>query len=179
MLRISIYGIAVAAGAILLGSQLYWLMAQDTTPAQPYRAIKNLGKVEIRFYPPAVEASVHKSGDYSRMMNNGFRDLAGYIFGGNDRNEKIAMTTPVKTLMDAPDANSGYITFVMPQNFDLQNKPTPTSGNILFSETEPMYAAAITFGGFATRQKMEEQAILLLQELTKAGLEPHGKVQFL
>lgn len=33
MLRISIYGIAVAAGAILLGSQLYWLMAQDTTPS--------------------------------------------------------------------------------------------------------------------------------------------------
>lgn len=162
---------------IFLSSQTYFCMAQ--TPAQPYRKIKQLGEMEIRFYPPAIEASVHQKGAYKQMMNNGFRDLAGYIFGGNEEKQKIAMTTPVKSLVDAPQADSAMITFVMPKDFKLEGKPTPLSKNIIFSETKAAYTASLTFGGFASREKMEKKATLLLESLKKEGVTPQGKVSFL
>ncbi len=160
-----------------IGSQTYIIMAQ--TPTQPYRTLKQMGEVEIRFYPPAIEASVHKTGEYRKMMSNGFRDLASYIFGGNDQQQKIAMTSPVKSVVDAPQADSGVVTFIMPTDFKLENKPTPYKTNIIFTETQAVYTASFTFGGFASRDKMEKKATLLLDCLKKEGLTPKGKVSFL
>lgn len=172
------FKIAIVVAIIAFVSfQTYICMAQ--TPAQPYRQVKQLGDMEIRFYPPAVEASVYKKGAYREMMNNGFRDLAGYIFGGNEEKQKIAMTTPVKTVVDAPQADSGMISFVMPKDFKLESKPTPFAKNIIFHETQAVYTASLTFGGFASREKMEKKSVLLLEMIKKEGLSPKGKVSFL
>lgn len=171
-------GIIVLA-LIFTGWQTYLSMAQNSTPNQPYRIVKKEGDIEIRFYPPAVEASVQKSGSYSNMMNSGFRDLAGYIFGGNDKSEKIAMTAPVKAEMNDNLKETAKITFIMPENFELDKKPNPLSSKITFSETQPVYAAAITFGGFASLGKMESYKVQLLAKLSKLGLEPVGNVQYL
>ena len=93
--------ITFAAALILFfGYQAYAYMQRDTTPTQPYRVVRHFGELELRFYPPAVTATVHKHGEYRALMNDGFRDLAGYIFGGNDRQEKIAMTAPVIAVPD-------------------------------------------------------------------------------
>lgn len=157
--------------------QTYFIMAQ--TPLQPYRLIKKMGEMEIRFYPPAIEASVHKSGEYRKMMNNGFRDLAGYIFGGNEEKQKIAMTAPVKSVVDSPKSDSGVVTFIMPKDFKMDGKPTPYSKNIVFQESKEMYSASLTFGGFANRKKMDEKAASLVEMLKKEGLTPVGKVAYL
>jgi hypothetical protein len=176
-LKNSIKLIIVVAIIAFTSFQTYLCMAQ--TPAQPYRKIKQLGEVEIRFYPPAIEASVYKKGEYRQMMSNGFRDLAGYIFGGNEEKQKIAMTTPVKSVVDAPKADSGMITFVMPTDFKMENKPTPFAKNIIFHETKATYTASLTFGGFASRTKMERKSDLLLEMLKKEGVTTEGKVSFL
>lgn len=173
----SIKIVIVVAVIAFISFQTYLCMAQ--TPAQPYRKIKQLGEMEIRFYPPAVEASVYKKGEYRQMMNNGFRDLASYIFGGNEEKQKIAMTTPVKSVVDAPQADSGMISFVMPTDFKMESKPTPFAKNIIFRETKATYTASLTFGGFASRDKMEKKAALLLEMLKKEQLMPEGKVSFL
>ncbi|MBK8554414.1 MAG: heme-binding protein [Lewinellaceae bacterium] len=172
------YKIIPAALLLLfVGYQAYAFMARDTTPTRPYRVIQKLGTLEIRFYPPAITATVHKTGDYRDNMSAGFRDLASYIFGGNDREEKIAMTSPV---ISVPDSTGTDISFVMPEGFELQGRPTPTRApNIVFQETAPVYTASLTFGGFAKKADMDRKTAELLAALKAQGLTPSGPVQHL
>jgi hypothetical protein len=50
---------------------------------------------EVRDYAPAIVASVQVDGAREDAVNAGFRILAGYIFGDNQTQGKIAMTAPV------------------------------------------------------------------------------------
>lgn len=176
-LKNSIRVFATLFVSLFIVSQTYISMAQ--TPLQPYRKVKDLDGMEIRFYPPAVEASVHKTGKYRQMMNGGFRDLASYIFGGNDQKQQIAMTAPVKSVPDASASESATISFIMPTDFKLENKPAPNAKHIVFTETKPVYTASLTFGGFASRSRMDKKAALLLEMVKKAGLVPEGSPSYL
>lgn len=163
---------------VFFAYQAYAAMSTDTTPTQPYKVVKMIGDLEIRYYPPAVTATVHKDGEYRDRMSAGFRDLASYIFGGNERNEKIAMTTPVVSVPDT--AGGAEISFIMPEDFDLEKRPAPTRArNIEFRRTEPVYTASLQFGGFAGESKMQAKSEELLTALQKAGLKPRGSVRHL
>ncbi|HMA06340.1 MAG TPA: heme-binding protein, partial [Ramlibacter sp.] len=50
---------------------------------------------EIRDYAPYIVAEVVVPGPADEAGNTGFRILAGYIFGQNKGERKIAMTAPV------------------------------------------------------------------------------------
>ena len=58
---------------------------------QKYNVLKTFDNVQIREYDPVIYASV----TVNERNNSLFRILAGYIFGGNNTNQKIAMTAPV------------------------------------------------------------------------------------
>ena len=64
--------------------------SMSQTEEQSYSVLKTLEDVQIREYDPVIYATV--STDNERSL---FRILAGYIFGGNESNQKIAMTAPV------------------------------------------------------------------------------------
>lgn len=171
--------ILIVSGVLLYAtSQVVVMMAQGNTPEQPYQVLKKVGEVEFRFYPPAIEASVQKQGEYERMMNNGFRELAGYIFGGNETQQKIAMTTPVKMELDSTQ-EAGRFSFIMPEDFQLGKHPKPNSGNIQFKQTEPTYTASITFGGYATDAKREKYAQMLLNYLKENQITAKSSVKYL
>jgi len=82
------------------------------TEKQKYSVLHKDGNFEIRRYEPAIMASVQMPGSYSDMSSTGFRELAGYIYGGNDEKMKIAMTAPVHVSM--ADSTS-TMSFVMPR----------------------------------------------------------------
>jgi hypothetical protein len=63
--------------------------SMSQTEEQSYSVLKTLEDVQIREYDPVIYATV--STDNERSL---FRILAGYIFGGNESNQKIAMTAP-------------------------------------------------------------------------------------
>jgi hypothetical protein len=50
---------------------------------------------EIRMYPSYILAQVDVATDYDQAIGEGFSILAHYIFGGNRKRSKIAMTAPV------------------------------------------------------------------------------------
>ena len=58
---------------------------------QKYSVILNDDDFEIRYYEPAIKASVTSD----ENSNNNFYKLFQFISGNNSKNEKIEMTTPV------------------------------------------------------------------------------------
>ena len=76
--------------------QIFISRSTQQTEQHLYKVIKKFDKFEIRKYDPALFSSVklNKKG-YKESASEGFGILAGYIFGDNATNEKIAMTSPV------------------------------------------------------------------------------------
>ncbi|MFB1001418.1 MAG: heme-binding protein, partial [Pseudomonadales bacterium] len=54
------------------------------------------GNFEIRQYSSYVIAETTIKGDFDNASGDAFRILAGYIFGKNKGENKIAMTSPVE-----------------------------------------------------------------------------------
>lgn len=175
--------VSVTVLALFLGWQAYMTIMANSTEQQQYRVVAHKGDIEIRFYPPAHRAAVQvmsRDGDYEFMRNRGFRELGGYIFGNNERNESIAMTAPVVMTVDTSgNALSGTMAFTMPKVFDPVTKPHPRSEFIAFTETDPMYSASLTIGGFPRLGDMNALKDRLFTELAAQGLQHNGKAEYL
>jgi len=105
--------------------QIYTSMASKKTETQAYKVIKVEKEFEIRFYPSTTIAMITSSAKtYKELGSSGFTKLAKYIFGGNNENKQIAMTSPVH--MDIGDSIS-TMAFVMPSNFNKDNLPKPNN----------------------------------------------------
>jgi hypothetical protein len=130
----------------------------------------------VRQYAPAMFSSVKMVSDsYETISSTGFRTLAGYIFGGNDKNEKIAMTSPV--VMEIGDTTR--MSFMVPSDMKKEDLPKPNNGRIYFEEQEQKIMAAIEFGGWADDEKIEEYTNKLKANLKANGLSFTGKFSYL
>ena len=138
--------------------------------------------LEIRSYPSTVMAAVSMDRDPSGG-DSSFRRLAGYIFGGNSENTKIAMTSPVISkparMMQyvsaaeiASAGKSGEWTraFVLPSEYEMSDLPTPDDGSIRVFEAAPYRVAAIAFLGAGTSSQFEEARKVLAQTLDAQGI---------
>lgn len=136
-----------------------------------YKVIKTFDEVEVRLYPKMVVAKTNLADkSFDNQGSNGFRTIAGYIFGGNEKNEKIAMTAPV--VMNMGDSASMY--FVMPKSYDKSELPTPNSKNVQIVEVAEKTLAVITYGGFSSDEKIEKHRKQLGQILQKNKIQTKG-----
>lgn len=136
-----------------------------------YKVIKTYDEVEVRLYPKMVVAKTNLADkSFDNQGSNGFRTIAGYIFGGNEKNEKIAMTAPV--VMNMGDSASMY--FVMPKAYDKSELPTPNSKNVQIVEVAEKTLAVISYGGFSSDEKIEKHRKQLEQILQKNKLQTKG-----
>lgn len=136
-----------------------------------YKVIKTYDEVEVRLYPKMVVAKTNLADkSFDNQGSNGFRTIAGYIFGGNEKNEKIAMTAPV--VMNMGDSASMY--FVMPKSYDKSELPTPNSKNVQIVEVAEKTLAVITYGGFSSDEKIEKHRKQLEQILQKNKIQTKG-----
>ena len=156
--------------------QIYLSRSTKLTEQHKYKVIKKFDKFEIRKYDAALFSSVklNKKG-YKESSSEGFRILAGYIFGDNDAKEKIAMTSPV--VMELGD--SSKMMFMVPKNYNLKNLPNPNNSKIVFEKEEVKIIAAIRFDGWADDEKIEKYKTILSNELVKEKLNFINKFSFL
>lgn len=124
-------------------------------------------QIEIRSYAPRVMAVTTMQGD----EDNGFRVLAGYIFGGNAEEQKIAMTAPVQQSMEG----EREMAFMMPAEYELEDLPTPEDQRVLFREAPAYTAAAIQFSGWAAPEKADEHWQQLRRFLIAEGIDITGE----
>ncbi len=153
-----------------------------------YTVLQNLGQdVEIRQYDPrlAIEATV-AGADRDKAASEAFNLLFRYITGANRRQEKIAMTAPVRTdtqriAMTAPvqtDARGNQVSmrFFLPVMVAKQGAPEPTDRHLHLIEVPAATIAAIRFSGVATRDVRDHQAAILYGVLAKSDWRPQGAI---
>ena len=157
-------------------AQIFISRSTQQTEQHNYKVIKKFDKFEIRKYDPALFSSVklNKKG-YKESSSEGFRILAGYIFGDNDAKKKIAMTSPV--VMELGD--SSKMMFMVPKNYNLKNLPNPNNSKIVFEKEEVKIIAAIRFDGWADDEKIEKYKTILRNELANEKLNFINKFSFL
>lgn len=175
MKTLLIFFVIIIVVAIII--QTYIAMASDKSETQPYQVVRAEKDFEIRYYPAATFATISsKVNTYKELGNSGFRKLAGYIFGGNDEEKKISMTTPVH--MDINDSAS-TMSFVMPSKYNEGNLPKPKNSEVIISNVRSEYVAAITFGGYASDADIKKYSEKLKEALKKASISYYGHFRFL
>ena len=160
---------ALAAAITMAGG----VMAEDTHKGYempPYTVERTDGSREIRAYGPHLLAEVTVSGSRQGAIQAGFRVLAGYIFGGNDTGEKIAMTVPVaQTPADDASGDRWTVSFMMPARYTKDTLPTPRTDAIRFVAAAPSRQVVERFTGLPGTDGLAARA-----EALRAWAEAQG-----
>jgi hypothetical protein len=168
----------IILGILVLGFvivQIYAMKSQSSIENYPYRIVKSFSKFEIRNYEATLFTSVKlTANNYKEASGKGFSILAGYIFGGNETNEKIAMTSPVSMSLE----DTMTMMFMVPKKFRKEDLPKPNQSNIEFREEPSKTMAAITFGGWANSNNIEVYKNKLKTALEEEGIPYSNKFYF-
>jgi SOUL heme-binding protein len=148
------------------------------------------GGVEIRRYGPRIAAeTVVGDGDEEAARSEGFRRLAGYIFGANHRRARVAMTAPVaqqpidggsRIAMTAPvaqsaDAEGGWrVRFYMPSKWSMEDLPTPDDDRVGLVEVPAEAVAVLRFSGDRGAGAVAERTEWLAHVLRATGFAATG-----
>lgn len=145
--------VLVSLAGVFILSQLFTSRATSNIEMYPYKVVKSFDAFEIRVYEPANFSYVTMDqASYEETSRSGFRALAGYIFGNNQQQEKIAMTSPVAMTME----DSVTMMFMVPAAYKLEDLPRPNDPNVKFKQEPEKYVAAIRFGGWANDRKIKK-----------------------
>ncbi len=146
--------------------QLYFIHGQRNIETYTYVVKKKYDRFEIRSYETTLFTSVKLSTKgYKNSASKGFSVLAGYIFGNNERNEKISMTTPVSMSLE----DSMTMMFMVPKKFKKDMLPKPNQTGIEFKQEPAKTLAAIRFSGWPNETKIEKY-----KQNLKAALDAEG-----
>lgn len=167
-----------------------------------YTVVASYETFEVRDYKPYILAEVTVKGELDAASNEGFRLLAGYIFGKNHRqnaaenvssNAKISMTAPVvvsevsgpeKIAMTAPvnvtqaGAETFRVQFTMPRDYTLETLPVPDDPRVSIRLIPARRVAVREYSGTWSQTRYQEEKDQLLLGLSKAGLKAVGEAEF-
>jgi SOUL heme-binding protein len=157
-----------------------------------YTVVRKLGEdVELRDYNPYVVAEVTVPGPADEAGGQAFPILAGYIFGKNKGERKMAMTAPVtqapaqpqRMAMTAPvtqapagAGEAGFVVqFVLPGSVSLDTAPEPLDARIRLRDVPAVRLAAIRYSGLWSQANQAEHTGKLQAALQAAGVAWTGE----
>ncbi len=173
-------------GGLLLGACSAFGIRSGTEEPR-HTVAERLGDVEIRRYAPRLAAETTVAGGAYAARGEGFRRLAGYIFGGNRKQARIDMTAPVaqssassgeRIAMTAPVAqeagDSGWvIRFFLPAA--LSDPPAPNDARVRIVPVPEETVAVLRFSGTATEAAIADRRAALLAALSGTAWRPAGE----
>lgn len=180
---------------LLIG--LLWTGTLMATEEPKFELLRKEDNVEIRRYAPLIVAETEVEGDMDSATSRGFRIIADYIFGNNERiamtapvvaepqggAEKIAMTVPVSIEPQGDEAGPmagaqrWRIHFVMPSQYTLATLPKPVNPQVKLRQVPAKTFAALTYSGFNSESAVQEKTDQLLDWLRAQKIETLGKPQ--
>ena len=146
-----------------------------------YSVLETEGNFELRNYSSYILAETYVEGDFEAVGSEGFRRLADYIGGNNQKKETISMTAPVsqkpasvKIAMTAPvsqvqENGRWRIAFMMPSAYTMQTLPTPDDDRIMFREENEKTIAVIQYSGTWRKKRYDNHATKLTDWISKKG----------
>ncbi|MEI6529375.1 MAG: heme-binding protein [Candidatus Falkowbacteria bacterium] len=160
-----------------------------------YSVVKRMKGYEIREYPAHIVAQTKVQGQHGRSMSSGFRIVAGYIFGGNTKKERIAMTAPVvaqkgegsnvleSIAMTAPvvattEGNSQLISFGMPRSYTLETLPIPNDSRVKIVMVPAKKYGVMRFSWYRSDVRIKRLQQKLILALTRDGLTSIGSASY-
>jgi hypothetical protein len=184
--------LSVGAGVATGLAIARWQLARAFTQQPPYEVERRIGPLEIRRYPPMVVAETTLSRrNWDGALEEGFRRLAGYIFGANSsrRNdhqnlqasgqparEKLPMSAPVTTLFLPAEEHT--VAFVMPADRDVASLPAPRDDRIHLRPLGARSVAVLRFSGSPRRAPVPEKIRELLEKVERFGWRARGEPSF-
>lgn len=173
---------------VALGGAL-WANTMGRRVEEPsYRVVARDGAFEVREYAARVVAETRVSGAREVAANEGFRRIAGYIFGGNHRGEEVAMTAPVsqrageRVAMTAPVTQRGdgagwTVAFTMPAGRTRATLPTPDDPRVTLREVPVQRVAALRFAGRTDEGTVRRRVEELARWAEARGLRAEGAAE--
>jgi hypothetical protein len=175
--------LAAVSAAIVLG---FSSPMANAIEEPKYIVVREYNGFEVREYAPYLVAEVLVPGPGEEAGNQGFRILAGYIFGNNRGERKISMTAPVaqspapaKIEMTAPvtqaATSGGYVVqFTMPSGYTLETLPEPLDPQVKLKEVAGGRFAVIRYSGTWSERNYTEHLEKLERGIEAAGLRTTG-----
>jgi hypothetical protein len=184
--------LAAAALTALAGIALFAIpMPSHATEEPEFKVIRELATdITVREYAAYVVAEVVVPGPAGDAGNQAFPILAGYIYGKNNGDRKLAMTAPVtqtpipvKLAMTAPvtqmQAPEGYLVqFVLPREVSMSTAPEPMDARIHLREVPPGHVAVIQYSGFWSDSNYKDHLTRLQDALHAANLVTTGQAVY-
>lgn len=170
-----------------------WRYVSSRVERAEYTVLEKRGTYEVRLYPPHIVAQTTVKGSYQEALSEGFRIVAGYIFGGNTKKESIAMTTPVteksvsgkseSIAMTAPvvatvEGEHHIIAFGMPRSYTRETLPQPDDARVQIVSVPEKKMAAIQFSWFRTEAHVSAKKEELLRALAQDGVSVLGVPEY-
>ncbi len=175
---------------IIIAWTLWGFFSSRVEQAQ-YSVIQSTKSYEIRVYPAHIVAQTTVKGTYKDALNEGFRIIAGYIFGGNTKKQSIAMTAPVvekgkvseSIAMTAPvtasvEGESHTIAFGMPRSYTLETLPTPIDSRVELVTVPEKKMAVLRFSWFRAGARVQSKKNELVDMLKKDAILIIGEPQY-
>jgi effector-binding domain-containing protein len=146
---------AVVAVLIVAGT---YVMHISNADEPHFTLIKKDGDIEIRQYPALTIAEVKVTGMRINAIRDGFKQLANYIFGGNQNNTQIEMTAPV---IQSGHDQEWIVRFVMPMTETIKTLPTPNNSDITILTLPKQKYIVIRFSGSNTEENINKHYDIL------------------
>ena len=177
-------------------SPLFLLFLFSGNPAMAieepaYEVLLETKYYEIRRYEPYIVAEVDVDESFRRAGNSAFQVLAGYIFGNNVPQQKMAMTAPVESRegermnMTAPvtsragDGEESFTyAFVMERKYTMETLPEPTNPDIRLVQRPARVMAVHRYSGGWSEGRYEQHERILLDALATDRVEVTGTPVF-
>jgi len=172
--------IAVLTTLFLTGCSVFGIRTAD----QPsYQLLNDVGNIQVRHYPALLVAETEIAADYKTASNQGFKRLAGYIFGNNQKQKSLAITAPViqeqqaETLaMTAPviqqkSKDRWLMAFVLPKGYSVATAPIPNDKAVVIKELHAKKVAVIQYTGSLCESGIEKNATALTNWLNQQGIK--------
>lgn len=159
------------------------------TEEPKFTVLGQIGAVEVRQYAPRIAAETVVQADELDARSEGFRRLAGYIFGANQGGRKIDMTAPVaqqsggageKIAMTTPVAQSAEgaglwrIRFFMPASLTMETLPRPNDDRVRLVAVPPETMAVLRFSGVPGPEAVKTRTGELVAALEGSKWRPAG-----
>jgi len=157
------------------------------TEKPAHEVVGRYADFEVRVYAPRVVAETEVALSRGEAGDEGFRRLAGYIFGKNRGERRIAMTAPVaqsagtRIAMTAPVAQAAgapgsfVLQFTMPASFTLSTLPEPLDPRVILREEPARRVAAWRYSGTWSESRYEEQLARFRAALAREALVVTGE----